>query len=231
MKLPVVWVVSAFAAGIALVAWAVPAPHAGVPWPLWSCAGAAALAILLGLALVRRKRVAAAGAAALVAWAALGGLATVFERQARPANHVTRLIAEGRVDTSEPLRWRGRLRENPLDLPWGRRYEIELEEVEVAGRSVSASGGLRLNLYGRTSVAQSPDDLRAGNRVEALALARRPRNFLDPGAFDFQGYLARQDIDLTGTLRSGELLQLVDRPPPGLWQRLARARAILLTRL
>ena len=225
MKLPVVWVVSAFTAGIAL------ALRAGPPWLLWWCAGAAALAISLGFVLVWRKSVAAAGATALVAWAALGGLATMVERQAGPANDVTRLIAQGRVDTTEPLRWRGRLRENPLDLPWGRRYEIELEEVEVAGRSVSASGGLRLNLYGRASVAQSPNDLRAGDRVEALALARPPRNFLDPGAFDFQGYLARQGIDLTGTLRSGELLQLVDRPPPGLWQRLARARANLLARL
>jgi hypothetical protein len=30
-----------------------------------------------------------------------------------------------------------------------------------------------------------------------------PRNFLDPGAFDLRGYLARQKIDLIGSLRSG----------------------------
>ena len=33
------------------------------------------------------------------------------------------------------LRWRGRLRSDPLELPWGTRYEIELDEVESsAGR-------------------------------------------------------------------------------------------------
>ena len=59
-----------------------------------------------------------------------------------------------------------------------------------------------------------PRGLRAGDRVEALVQARPPRNFLDPGAFDERGYLARQKIDLTGSLRSGELLQLIDRPRP-----------------
>ena len=59
----------------------------------------------------------------------------------------------------------------------------------------------------------------------------RPRNFLDPGAFDIHGYLARQKIDLIGSLRSGELLRLVDRPTPTLLQRLARARGNLLARL
>ena len=76
-----------------------------------------------------------------------------------------------------------------------------------------------------------PLGLRAGDRVEALLRARPPRNFLDPGAFDVRGYLARQQIDLTGSLRSGVLLQLIDRPRPTLLQRLARVRGDLLARL
>ena len=79
--------------------------------------------------------------------------------------------------------------------------------------------------------AGAPEDLRAGDRVEALLRARPPRNFLDPGAFDLHGYLALQGIDLTGSLRSGELLQLIDRPRPTLLQRLARARGDCYSRL
>src|SRR6202047_789070 len=75
------------------------------------------------------------------------------------------------------------------------------------------------------------ETLHAGDRVEALLRARPPRNFLDPGAFDIRGYLALQKIDLTGTLRSGELLQLIDRPSPPLLHRLARVRGELLARL
>src|SRR4029077_16567208 len=149
-----------------------------------------------------------------------------------PADHVTHLTAANRIDLTEPLRWRGRLREDPLVMPWGRRYEIDIEQVESGGQILSASGGLRANIYNNPrQPIEVPETLRAGDRVEALVRARPPRNFLDPGAFDLHGYLARQKIDLIGSLRSGELLRLVDRPPPTLLQRLARARGNLLARL
>src|SRR6202012_1492544 len=148
------------------------------------------------------------------------------------SNHVTRLIAANRIDLSEPLRWRGRLREDPLVMPWGRRYEIDIEQVESAGQINPASGGLRANIYNNPrQPIEIAETLRAGDRVEALVGARPPRNFLDPGAFDIHGYPARQRIDLIGSLKSGELLRLVDRPKPTVLQRLARMRGNLLARL
>ncbi len=227
MKLPALWIVAAFAAGIlAATRWPVP----GAAW-----LAAAVAAIFLGVILVWRGRVGAAWAFALLAWAALGGWALCAERAAVPANHVARLIAAGRVDTSEPLRWRGRLREDPMPMPWGRRYVMDLDEVEAGGETRPVRGGLRFNLYGEHNRpdedANSAPALRAGDRVEALVRAGPPRNFLDPGAFDLHGYLARQKIDLSGSLRSGELLQLIDRPPPTLMQRLARVHGSLLARL
>ncbi|MGA8014255.1 MAG: ComEC/Rec2 family competence protein [Candidatus Acidiferrales bacterium] len=223
MKLPVLWLVAAFAAGIGLAG----------RWPgslrLWLIS--AAVAILVSGILLWQRRVAAAWTFALAAWIALGAVATGIERSAVSANHVTRLLAAGRLDISDPVRWRGRLREDPMTLPWGRRYEIDLEQAEEAGEIVPVSGGLRVNLYGETHAADELQNLRAGDRVEALVKARPPRNFLDPGAFDLRGFLARQKIDLTGSLRSGELLQLIDRPRPTFLQRLARARGSLLARL
>jgi len=227
MRLPALWIVAAFAAGIGLAG----------RWPeslgVWTTA--AAVAIVSGGILAWRNRPAFAWGATLLAWVGLGALSLSVEQHALPLNHVTRLIAAGRLDTSEPLRWRGRLREDPQRLPWGRRYEISLEEVDIAGRAVAIRGGLRASLYGRGESGGELDaaapNLRAGDRVEALLRARSPRNFLDPGAFDITGYLARQKVDLVGSLRSDELLQLVDHPAPTVPERLARARGNLLERL
>ena len=224
MKLPTLWIAAAFAAGIGLV----------TRWPLQPLTYVviAALAILAGCILIRRQLLLGAAFCALAAWTALGGLALGIELAVVPANHVTRLIAANRIDLTEPLRWRGRLREDPLVMPWGRRYEIDIEQVESGGQILSASGGLRANIYNNPrQPIEISETLRAGDRVEALVRARPPRNFLDPGAFDLHGYLARQKIDLIGSLRSGELLSLVDRPSPTLLQRLARARGNLLARL
>jgi len=171
------------------------------------------------------------GFCALFAWAAIGGLAVSVERATIPANHIARLIAAGRVDPGIALRWRGRLREDPLTLPWGQRFEIDLEQVEAQGAELSTTGGLRVNFYPGVRVAEPPVGLRAGDRVEVLVKARPPRDYLDPGAFDVKGFLAREKIDVMGSMRSGELLQLVDRPPPTISQRLARARGTLLARL
>jgi Domain of unknown function (DUF4131) len=196
MKLPALWIVAAFAAGVEISS----------RWPetvrMWAIASA--ILILLATAVLWRKRTREVLVIALLAWCSLGGLAGAVERATVAANHVSRLIASGRITTSATLRWRGRLREDPIALPWGHRYEIDLEEVETAGEMLPVIGGLRANLYTNPRAHAETQTLRAGDRVEALVRAQVPRNFLDPGAFDLRGYLARQRIDLTGSLRSAE---------------------------
>ena len=222
MKLPTVWLAAALATGIALASrW---------PAPVVSLAlGSIATMLVAGILLWHRVSV-AAWTFALASWLLLGALATNVERTHVPANRVTQLMAQGRIDLNNPLRWRGRLREDPISLPWGHRYEIDLEQVGQAGEEVPVSGGLRISLYGQV-LGGELQTLRAGDRVEALLKARPPRNFLDPGAFDLRGYLARESIDLVGSLRSAESLQLIDRPRPTFAQRLARMRGTLLSRL
>lgn len=228
MKLPALWIAAAFASGIALESmWARPGVAAWL--------SLAALTILSGSLLAWRNRLVSAWIAALAAWTSLGGFAVAVERTSVPADLVTRLIASGRLDTSDALRWRGRLQEDPALFPWGRRLQISLESVTISGEPASVRGGLRLNCYfDEKNLLPSPtsiDSLRAGDRVEVFAKAHPVRNYRNPGAFDFRGYLARQGVDVIGTLRSPELLQWIARPPPTLAQRIAHLRGVFLHRV
>jgi peptidoglycan/LPS O-acetylase OafA/YrhL len=135
MKLPTLWIASAFAVGIGV------SSRWSAPPKIWFLAAGAA--ILLAGILLRRQLLAAAWVMALVSWTVLGGLAFGVERSAVPPNHVTHLISPAGgalIDISEPLRWRGRLREDTMTLPWGHRYEIELEEVEAGGSAHRGAG-------------------------------------------------------------------------------------------
>jgi competence protein ComEC len=223
MKLPAVIVVAAFAAGIALLGALPVGPGVWIALVV--------VTLLVGFGFLLRRLLVLALILGAAAWCFLGALAARLEQIAVPQNHVAALVADSRLDTSDPLRWRGLLRNDPLRFPWGWRYEIDLEEVEVAGKPRPVEGGLRVSLFRNEQRCETPPDVRAGDRVEALVRARPPRNFLNPGAFDARAHLARQGIHLTGSLRSAELLRRVDNPRPGLGHRLARQRGQLLERI
>jgi hypothetical protein len=211
MKLPSLSIVAAFAGGILLAGVVLTHSPAQFAARLWFalavvCLGVGAVALAR-----RRGSVWFAWSIVLAAWLALGGAAATLERAAVPANLASRLVDAGQLDSTEPLRWTGRLRQDPVRLPWGLRYEIGLEEVEVGGSEVPVQGGLRVNYYWEPG-APDPPEARAGDRIEALVRARPPRDFGDPGGFDYRGYLERQNINLEGSLRSGELLTVVATP-------------------
>ena len=145
-----------------------------------------------------------------------------------PADHVTALIARNALNIDQPLRWRGTLRADPLDLPWGVRYQLDLEAVQSAGAWIGVSGGLRSDYYFPDDSARESPMLRAGDRVEILTRARTVRNFGNPGSFDYRTFLARQDVHLTSTVRSTELIEKVPGPRPSLGHHLARLRGLLL---
>ncbi len=44
----------------------------------------------------------------------------------------------------------------PLTLPWGRRYEIDLEGVEATGVELPVSSGLRVNFYSGCALLNRP---------------------------------------------------------------------------
>jgi len=103
--------------------------------------------MLAGFGLLKLRRADLAWTAGLLAWFFLGAGVAQIERRAIPANQVTNLAGSGQLDLDEPLRWRGILREDPLRLPWGIRYQIDLEEVQTAGEWRGAHGGLRVTYF------------------------------------------------------------------------------------
>ena len=226
---------------------------------------AAFFLIVIGFLLFFGHHHTSAGIAALLAWSLLGAAAAQLEPLTVPANHITRQIASldaventseagqtNLINLTQPLRWRGRLRSDPLRLPWGVRDEIDLEAVQSSGIWRPATGGLRLSYFSNerdNPAAQEspapadpiaagrpladpgvglPASFRAGDRIEVLMRAAASRNFADPGSFDYKTFLARQDIALTGVLRSMALMTRLPGPPPTLAHRLARIRGRLL---
>jgi competence protein ComEC len=229
MKLPALWIALSFACGIAVAAAA-----GASSVPKMKILFAIALGVFAVAALVSLwcGAVRTAWIFSLELWLLLGILAAPLERSATPPANVGRQMDHGQLDSADPLRWRGVLREDPAEFPWGRRYEIALTGVEFEGHPIVVSGGLRANLYQpQKGPALPPETLRAGDRVEALVKARPPRNYLDPGAFDARTFLSRQGVDVIGTLRSAELLRELDSPLPQFRYRLARWRGALLRRV
>lgn len=227
MKLPSLFPAALFAGGILLSLelknFALASPRFYVP--------AAFVLLLSGYLFLRQNWIFVATLAAAGAWLMLGVAASNLERASVPPNLAGTLIESGKLDAGTALRWRGRLRSDPLQLPWGVRYEIDLDEVESFAGIMLVSGGLRLTYYNEESSSTDPPAARAGDRIEALVRARPVYNYGDPGSFDFRGYLARQNIQLQGALRNAQLLTIIGYPRPTFSDRFARVRGRFLRSL
>jgi len=223
VKLPAVVIAAAFACGVAL----------GLCQPVarlatsrgWLAGGflASGFLILVAAALLKRSRFTEAALVSVACWLFLGTLGTWISNQPLSGSHIISLINAGRIDLHTPLRWHGRLRDEPTKLPWGFGLELELVGVDYENSHLSSLGGLRL------SFSPKPDDpalpaLHAGDEVTVIAQAKRPQLFRDEGAFDHRAYLASQGIDLVATLRSPDLIQRVSAARPSTGTLLARIR-------
>jgi competence protein ComEC len=96
--------------------------------------------------------------------------------------------------------------------------DVEAEEIRTdAGATLPVHSRIRLNIYsqkendetfGEYSEAAGGDApmhvLRYGERIRVLAKLKRPRNFRNPGAFDYRGYLADQGIAAVGSAKSSD---------------------------
>jgi competence protein ComEC len=223
MKLPALTIAAAFAGGIVLGLSPVFEQTVAPGSVLMLCFAASGILVAVGILLAKRDWLILGAAASLLSWVMLGVLGARIADQPRPANHIISLVDARRVELKTPLRWHGRLRDEPARLPWGFGYEIELSGVEYQNALVSARGGLRLSFTAHPDQTMPPE-LHAGDTVAVLTQAKRPQVFRDDGAFDRRAYLAQQSIDLVATLRAPELIMRETFAVPTIGTRLARAR-------
>ncbi|HUE31215.1 MAG TPA: ComEC/Rec2 family competence protein, partial [Verrucomicrobiae bacterium] len=194
--------VGVLAGEIGAAAWA-PPPAALLMAP--------AVAIVLWLATGRRRKLAwaALAVAAMVLGAArMRGVAAPI----LPAAHVARLrlplatTLEGRI-VAAPERHAGRT--------------VLLVEAAAVGRGAGrrpACGLVRL------AIRHPARRWRYGERLRVETRLRAPRNFENPGRFDYAGHLARQGVLVTASAWNGDLVERLPGRARGLRARLERWR-------
>src|ERR1700722_7288772 len=227
MKLPAVAIAAAFAVGIAIGLCPAIAAHASSRELVVGLFIFAALALIAAAILVWRERVWFAGFVAVACWMSLGIVGMLLSEQPQASSYVISVVQNRAIDLRSPLRWHGRLRDEPARLPWGYGYEVELSGVDYEENFLPVSGGLRLS-YSAQKNAEGNEvaapEVRAGDEITVTTAARRPDIFRDEGAFDRRAFLASQNIDLVATLRAAELMERVATARPSLGIFVAKAR-------
>ncbi len=99
------------------------------------------------------------------------------------------------------------------------RFEIEAEEILFHKKDKNGAnwqpvqGRVRLSMQGRA------DELQPGMSLMIPAKAGPVANFKTPGIFDYQGYLAAEDIFITGWVQGERITVLRESLPEGLLAR------------
>lgn len=124
----------------------------------------------------------------------------------------TTLYAHGVLDTSLESRLEGKdlLVQGVIDgLPETgarrTRFVFKVDTLSYAGEHYDFPARIRLNWYGH------PPPLNAGDAWRLNVRLKRPRGYMNPGGFDYEGWLFRHRIRATGYVRDGG----ADRPIGG----------------
>lgn len=130
-------------------------------------------------------------------WAvATGCLAAFFAGMATEKQHHLHVRPQLNADDGEILLLSGCVTNPPVFSAGREQFTLEL--------TPKASARVTLNLRDTSNVP-----LRYGDRIEATATIRRPRNFGNPGAFDYAGYLAEQKIFWTASVSNPDDLHRI----------------------
>jgi hypothetical protein len=128
---------------------------------------------------------------------------------------------------------------------WGdvrQRLDLGTEQIQTGSEIVTVHSGLRVSLYGHEAKTEESNEseessarpirwFRYGERLRFPAKIYLPRNFRNPGAFDYTGYLADSGIVAIGStkLDTVELLPGFAGSRAELWR--TRLRRSLIERI
>jgi competence protein ComEC len=204
-KQPLFWAALAFAFGlwIGLRAWRPPS------W--WVIA---VLAFILAASWFLSKRAWLAKALSLSVWFLLG--AFLIQIRGQPSSERQR--DEGRIlalaDGSEVTLTAHIIREGYAqdEYPGTTRQsvDIETEEIDALGQSWPAQAGARLTIRDKVANSDAGAPVAApiltyGTRLRIRAKLHPPRNYRNPGAFDYEGYLRDNGISVLGSAEAADI--------------------------
>jgi competence protein ComEC len=112
----------------------------------------------------------------------------------------------------------GWLFREPEQFPHRGRLYLETQCVWKDGAAAPAAGKILLTVRSLLGSWQYGDVVRVPLKL------RRPRNFHTPGSFDYEGYLARQDIYLTAFLWDDRTIERVGTTPRSIQHRIEDLR-------
>ena len=163
----------------------------------------------------------------------LGLLVPSIHQASYPPQHLKALALAGKLDLDEPCRITGICSKGSISRGIGEQIELSVKQIENRFSTFSAQGKVRLALYYQKGERPPKQPLLSpGDYVEVLANLRLPKNFNNPGQFDYVAYLERQDVALVGTIKNALLITQLSAGEGSLWMRqIQRLRRKLLAEL
>jgi competence protein ComEC len=195
---PMLWAAVAYGSGI------VAGVYAWRPASWWVFSVTAFLAA--GLYFVRRRRW-LGGRLALGAFFLAGALHIQLRGPTPLLDTTLQPFADGQpVEMTGHVTREGRLREG---IPNEVRQSLDVGTEEIIldnGTRVPVHSGVRLGIYSvRSDAAPPPRLFHYGERIRATVKLKLPRNFRNPGAFDYQSYLAANGIAALASAKGEEV--------------------------
>jgi competence protein ComEC len=200
------WAALSYSAGV------IAGVYAWRPASWWVAAGVAFLAA--GLYFVRRRKWLGASLA-LGAFFLAGALQVQLRGSTAALDTSLQPFANGQpVEMTAHVTREGRFREGaPSEIR--QSLDVETEEIVAEnGQPIPVHSGVRLGIYGaRPDAVPQPDAavqpitrlFHYGERLRLPVKLKLPRNFRNPGAFDYQGYLAANGIAALGSAKAEDV--------------------------
>lgn len=131
-----------------------------------------------------------------------GAFLASFERINPPPNHIESLSRNGSINPGQQVKIHGWALTPSQARPGTYVIDLAVEQIEQNELLFPTSGAIRVYYYPRNQ-EEPPLRLDYGSRVAiSLRDLRAPRNFGNPGSFDYAGSMRRQGISFTALLRN-----------------------------
>ena len=165
--------------------------HLQNPPALWGWAGA--LLAVCAIAAVANNSERLAGLSAVLALLCVGA----FARVATPIPH--NIVPPHEFLSAESVEIVAHVTNDGVLLAGGgprERFDVQTESIQLAGSEFTQPVGVRATIFSRDMDEESSEPdvplfprLAYGDRIRLIARLKLPRNFGNPGSFDYEGYL------------------------------------------